>query len=573
VPQRPLGPLRFDFHDLPDEDFEEFCFLTVGITHPTVFRLRAPDDGADAAVASRPDHYEHCWQFKRFGGHIHWSQCEASFHAAVKRYRMPRYTFCFARDLTSPQAQKFAAIFAKRHPGTTVDWLGHGQLVAALTGSDQGERIRRRYFGEDARDTTARFVAAMRAGGDLSTGADAVDRLRAITEQLDDDPVFAYQHSSRTAALPHSPPHPEAIVSLEVSDGKTAQRFDAIPRNPEAMRDLAPGGRLAFEASPTGQEALERFQASFFSGEQVKLDKGVTVTFDRMPELFGQIAGPAPEQATIIVGPGQAPPPWNARLVIRSSAGNHCLDVNLTAQTAPAGWQAAFGGSTGPLDVALLFRRLAASGQATMNYTYHHDPTIGWSAMLEALDVLLALHGEGTVEVQDRDGRRPTLPFELPNRTVSDEVRWHHSLARKMAILERAAGVRLVLPDRIDRDLYRDIVEAAYIVEHGESGIDFDGVQLDLPVERFQELSADPPPALALSVPITLPRLSPAPILGYLSGQLSRWVIKAAEPVQVGPEKRMRTTITPQDDEARHQKLAYSSHNPMAGSSEATQHG
>src|SRR5919106_5283828 len=102
--EQPLGPRRLDFTVLSDEDFELLCYLVVLLEFPDAVRLRAPDGGADSALPEGAIRvYVRCWQAKRFTGHIHWGQCRASLDAAVRNYRMPHYTFCFARDLTGGQ--------------------------------------------------------------------------------------------------------------------------------------------------------------------------------------------------------------------------------------------------------------------------------------------------------------------------------------------------------------------------------------------------------------------------------------------------------------------------------------
>ena len=45
----PLGPPRFDFTDLEDEDFELLCFLVVLLDFPHAERLRPPDGGTPHA--------------------------------------------------------------------------------------------------------------------------------------------------------------------------------------------------------------------------------------------------------------------------------------------------------------------------------------------------------------------------------------------------------------------------------------------------------------------------------------------------------------------------------------------
>ena len=63
-----MGPPRFDFTDLEDEDFELLCFLVVLLDFPDAERLRPPDHGADAGLEGTPGNYLRCWQFKSYSG-------------------------------------------------------------------------------------------------------------------------------------------------------------------------------------------------------------------------------------------------------------------------------------------------------------------------------------------------------------------------------------------------------------------------------------------------------------------------------------------------------------------------
>lgn len=182
--EQPLGPRRLNLGALTDEDFEEVCFLVVRLEFPEAIKLDNPDGGADSALPSEDRAtYLRCWQAKRYTEHIRWGHCKDSLDRAVVRWRMSRYTFCFARNLTEGQEKKFQTDLVGRHAGVRVDYWSHSRLESALLTSEQGERIARHFYGDPVGDAQA-IARALRAGGELSSGEHAADRLSAIAEFL-----------------------------------------------------------------------------------------------------------------------------------------------------------------------------------------------------------------------------------------------------------------------------------------------------------------------------------------------------------------------------------------------------
>lgn len=403
--KQPLGPRRFDFGLLDDGDFELLSYLVVLLQHDDAIRLRAPDKGADAALPRPNRTYSRCWQSKRFTGHISWTKCKESLDAAVEAYAMPHYTFCFAKDLTGHQEELFKFHLASRHKGVRVDYWGAGKITGLLLGSAQGQRIERHFYGDPEVDTQA-LIDALRAGGELSTGADALARLQAIADFLEShDPFFAYGASTRPTVAAEAAPLPGSVMSVEMISPETTIRIDAVPRNRAAL-DRLPGGRFLFDNTPEGRAELKKFQQTLARGGETTL-RGVGIRFDQLPSVFEGMAPAEKELAEITIRAERArPAPWDARVLVETNRGKASIDVYLEPSEPPAGWDGALAGSAGGLTISLLMRERANSGEVQATWRYRG---IGGDPRLRgrALAVVDAVHGAGTLTLEERaDGPR-----------------------------------------------------------------------------------------------------------------------------------------------------------------------
>jgi len=271
----PLGPRKLDFGQLTAEDFELLCFLILTTKHKEARRPRAQDAGADALL---PDSsgigYSRCWQFKRFTQNISWPSCIDSLDRAVERYKMPHYTFCFARDLTGNQERFFLEKLAGRHKGVKVDYWSHSQLLATLITSPDGERIVNWFYERPSMDISTLLVA-VRAGGPLESGADVSGRLRAVAEWLiRNDPWFSYTIGTREVGMLTPAPQPGSIGALELHGPQVVERYEALPRNDLAIEEFGPAGKILFDDSEAGRRSHEAFQQALASGEGVTIEEG-----------------------------------------------------------------------------------------------------------------------------------------------------------------------------------------------------------------------------------------------------------------------------------------------------------
>ena len=541
-PVQPLGRRRLDFTLLSDDEFEVFCFLVVQIEFPNARRLRAPDNGADAILSAADGTPERCWQFKRYSGSISWPKCKESLDAAVNAYAMRHYTFCFARDLTGSQQRLFGEHLVGRHSGVEIDYTGNSDLLGRLLATDQGRRIERHFY-PDSSINMETVIAAIRAGGALGDGADIVERLSAIAGHLArHDPLYSVTTGSREQSLPPGPLHPSTVIALETSDGSTVQRFEAIPRNPAMDAALLPGGNLTFEENDEGHAAWEAYLRAFSTGRQTTLSSGVRVELTGLPRLFEEIAGQPAELAEVVIGPG-APVLWRTRVDVSSDLGDESVEINLRRVEPIVGAEATFEGSSGPFELTCSFMRTAAGGAGSMSWTYSAMPDASLSETAEALALVEAMHGSGTLTLADRDEVRPSLPFTLTSRPVPQELRARSLFIDAMLQIERWVGKPLRIPTEITPEFARQVGDAAAVIKLRRGRFTVGGFDLDVDEEGRKLLDGKGP--LMLDLPWTLEQDGQEFRLGTLRGVLTDWTIPEAKRLDGVEPASTRVRIEP----------------------------
>ena len=534
--EQPLGPRRLDFSLLSDEDFELLCYLIVAIDFPDAVPLRAPDGGADTALPSGSARaYERCWQAKRFTGHIRWSQCSDSLDAAVARYGMSHYTFCFARDLTGNQETIFGQRLVGRHDGVTVDYWPASRLTSALLASAQGERIANHFYGDPSQNARA-LMQALRAGGALETGADAADRLVAVADWLaGHDPFFAYPASVREAHLPSPGPTPGAVIAFEEIGPEVANRFEAVPRSAEAMEQFGPRFSLLFRSTEEGQGALAALQRSMETGQEVTLEEGVSLRFDQLPPLLqSRIPNEPLEGMSITIGRSDARPSgWPARVIATSDQGEAMLDLDLEPVQALTGWDASFEGSYGGITVALHVRRVGDAGAAGFTFSFSYDSTLPVTDLLAATSMLGALHGRGTLEIRARNGERPSLRFDFEPQPLPQIFSALHGLLVDLREIEKRAGTTLALPHTIEQNEISAIGEVGYILRNGKSSMNFEHITLVVGDEQRAAFERGTHGPVRMVLPLRVNLFGEEMMLGHLVGAIIADDISVAEVEQV----------------------------------------
>jgi hypothetical protein len=561
APEKPLGVRRLDFGVLSDDDFELLCYLVVLLEFPDAVRLRRPDLGADSALPCGAERaYTRCWQAKRFTGHVHWGQCVDSLNAAVGHYKMPHYTFCFARDLTGGQETQFKKRMVGLHSLVTVDHWGASRLLGALLGSPQGERIVNHFYPDPARNAHA-LMQAIRAGGALETGADAAERLTAVAEWLaSNDPFFSYPTHTRETGLAGPGLTPGAVIAIEEIGPNVTQRIEAVPRNEAAIDEYGPAGTLLFETSEEGRRALDAFQRAFATRETVTISEGVGLRFDRLPPLMQPHLSEEPMHGLeITIGPGEPGPPsrWPARLITRSDTGKAQIDIDLEPRQAPDGWHGALEGSRGGLTATLLFQRTPTPG-VKFNFSFSPDSSQPIADQLAAASTLVALHGKGELEILATDGSRPDpLLLDFDRRELPEFFLVFHRLLTDVHLLAEWGGITITLPHTISRDEMRSIAEAAYIVRERKSGTTFDQVTLELPAEQYKSFERGVPGPLRVEMPLSFALFGTPISLGRLVSELPARDLKIAHAARVPGARppKWSVRIEPATEGARHRVM------------------
>jgi hypothetical protein len=548
-PEQPLGPRKLDLGGLTDEDFELLCMLVVLLECPEAVKVANPDGGADAALASGPNRvYVRCWQFKRFTGTIYWAKCVESLDRAVRTYGMPHYTFCFARDLTTNQEQAFKSKLVGRHAGVTVDYWNHSGLVASLLGSEQGLRIVTHFYGDPVADAQA-FARAVRAGGELATGTNALERLNAVGEHLArHDPFFAYPTSTREASGPAiPPPTPGSVMAVEHSDGVTTTRIEAVPRNAEALERYLPSGKFNFPATDEGRRSLDEFLNTLRFGGEVAL-RGVSLEFERLPPLFQTMEPIEPPEEIIIKAASSPPAPWDARF--RAMKSGATLDVDLLPVDPPPDWDGALQGARGGLEATLLMRRRGDGGEMTMNWRYREEDT-GFRDQLRALALLEGIYAGEPLEIEDRNGGRPSFTLEPQATSAPSLIHQLKRLFEDLATIEEWTGESIRLPEVVSREELSAIAEAAFIIRGRRSRMNFAHVVMDVEPERYEAFVADPSAPLRMELVYGLDLFGHKLTLGKLCGDLAEVEATEIERIKTDGKDVVRIRLVPMTDAAR----------------------
>jgi hypothetical protein len=548
-PEQPLGPRKLDLGALTDEDFELLCFLVVLLEHAEAVKLANPDGGADAALpTSTSRDYARCWQFKRYPGTIYWAKCIESLDRAVRTYGMPHYTFCFARDLTTNQEHAFKAKLVGRHAGVTIDYWNHSRLVASLIGSEHGGRIVKQFYGDPAVDAQA-IARALRAGGELASGSDALDRLAAVGTYLaGHDPFFTYPTSTRESdAAPPAQPTPGSIMAVEQSEGLLTTRIEAIPRNAEALDRYLPSGKLSFPATEEGRRILDEFVNTLRFGGEATL-RGVSLEFDRLPPLF-QAMEPAEPPDEIIIRAASGPPaPWDASF--RATKSGATLAVDLRPVDPPPDWDGALRGARGGLEATLLMRRRGDGGEMTMNWSFREQNS-GFRDQADALALLEAIYAGEPLDIGDRTGGRPTFTLQPETTAVPEFISQLKRLSEDLATIEAWTGESLRMPNQITGDELRSIAEAAYIIRSRKSRMNFAHVVMDVEPEKYKAFAADPSAPLRLELVWGIDLFGRKLPLGKLCGDLTGVDATEVERIETDGKEVVRVRLEPRTDAAR----------------------
>lgn len=481
---------------MTDADFDEMTFRLVRIDHPDAVKMAVPDGGVDTLLPlSGRTGYERGWQAKHYPNKIDWRLCEESLDRAVETWKPERITFCFPQNLTKGKEKAFAAKLAARQEGVIVDFWNASEIVARLTGSDEGARVAYHFFG-DPPPSPASLERTIRAGGAIDSSDKVGERNLAIGAELKGrDPFFSYPSGQHELGSLEPAINPDVAMRVQrIEDGVVAY-IDAVPRDDDAMRTHGPAGRFIFNDPEAVTDFARRLDEIARTGGELTLDEGtVEMTFDQLPPLFqDHLHKPISNRITIRAAAPEVPP-WPARVHARSDRGYADLDIDLSSAEPPNGWDVCLRGERGGLTMSVLFRwsEQQAKGQITLrwSYTMTADPA---REQLAALRLLDAIHGQGTIEIEDRSGDRPALTHLLAAAALDDHLAALRALFDDIVVIEEWTGEAIdVSSDGLTGDQVHGLAQVAQTIRDRGHKAKFEGLTLRLTPEQVAEHTARP---------------------------------------------------------------------------------
>jgi hypothetical protein len=542
------GGDTFDFCGMPDERFERMNALIIKLEHPRAFKpANVGDGGADMVLAKADGSgYEHCWQSKHFPKKMYWDKCEKSLAKARKRWNPENYTFIFPRELSATEEKTFQKKFGGLD--IKVDYLNSVDLEARLIGSTAGDRIVRRFF-DDPELHRERTYQAIQAGGRLDNPLDAMDRTANIGAFLaGEDPYFSYPVSTHEPGTGTSPPL-DAIMSLTQGNDTVHTRLDVVPRDPDAMDLYAPRFVLQPREGEDGEHAAELLQEAMAKGEGIAIDRGLEMTFTRLPPgLEDYLGKPITGQVELRpVGRVTLPPaPWRARLSASSAEGEAALDVELKPIAAPPdGWDAALRGESAGLTVTLMFRAKGEGGQLGLQINYRlGDAPV--REQLAALTFACVTTATGTVTITDiGDTGRPDVQMPTAAAPLRDDLRELLVFFENVRRVEEWAGIEYDVPEELTGQDLAAAAELGQVIRDGGRDVIWRHFEITVSAVQAQALHGA---SIRVEQPVQANLLGRTDQLGFVRLDLTDFKVVSEEPADTDGEVRVR--IEPTDEKA-----------------------
>jgi len=469
TPRRAVSAGPFDLLGVTPSEWEEATFyLAEHHEDERVVRLRAPDGGADVLLPTRGEdgRRSRAWQAKHHTSGIDWGDCEKSLDRLRTFWNPRRVTFVFPRDLTGLEHATFEERLGARHADTEVDYWAEGKISSLLLADDHGERIAQRFFGRE--DPIAIMERALRAGGEMSTGAHALDRLEAVESFLRSDPGSRWVAHTRKFDEGPPPRSPGAVVRFELRRGSSIVALDLVPEADGRGVALLPRVRLKTDDSPGGQQARGLLARLERTGGRARLREGVRLEVDDVPAPFAELLSePMVGPMTVRLVPDAEP--YVARLSADTDLGLGEVEVALVPVEADSDWDVSFHGEHAGLELDVRSRYEVVSETQETSVAFRFRPGVSRATLAERARVatfVVAAHGEGTVALSGQ-GRSPVRQ-SVERRALAEDVMETSRLLAALSAIERSTGLPApVIPEEIvhgDVDL---LVSVAAALEAG----------------------------------------------------------------------------------------------------------
>jgi hypothetical protein len=347
------------------------------------------------------------------------------------------------------------------------------------------------------------------------------------------------------------PLSPGTIVAVESAEGGIVRRIEAVPR-----------GRAALERPPSGTVYLEGDKAAAFEkfmaeGGELQID-GARVELENLPSAFPEVDEEASGDSgwtVILRSQRRTPTPWNARFVLTKPEGSSAVvDIALKPSDPPQDWDGALSGAHEGLEAAMLLRSRDGRGQIKLHWSYlddaHGMTTRTRSVLLGFVD---ALHRGGKLLVEDRDGVRPQLEFNVPERVPDPQLQLLRRYVDDVLTIEEWVGATLPVPELIPAQEVRAIHDVAQIVRNGESKMTLEAISLTVPRNRFDEMQADVSSRFMIEVQFGLVVLGTETPIGVLRGVLDDLrITEEGREVDSAGQEMVSIRLEPSSEDGRH---------------------
>lgn len=472
--ERALGPRQHDLTSLTADQFEELTFLLAHAVDSDVVPVRAKDQGLDARLPG-PGGREtpRGWQAKRYTGEVNWAECEYSVRRAISFWRPRQITFCFPKTLSAIEQRNFEERLVEKYPGLRLDWWDEAELQRLMRDTEEGRRAAEYLFGDPVAgcETALRIGAT---GGELSSTAQAVDRLAVINRFLQADPHFRYAVGMREPGTPEAPSAPGTFLSVLVASDAAEVRIDAFERHPCALSAYGPDGGLVFDNDEAGREALAQVERLTREGGRAVINSGMGVRMERVPQRLAEFIPEGVHTGTfeLIAGEQVVEPPRKLRQTVLLAAGDAEAAVELVAVDAPDDWDGALGGGLGGLELFVLVRKRGDDAPIELRLDWRYRTGQGTTVeQVLACDLVRGgLSGEA-VELRDPDSGRVLVSgvMEEPSDAEGlDRLAGRREVLALLAEVEAWAGTTLEPPAEWQEEDVATVVAAVARIRQPE---------------------------------------------------------------------------------------------------------
>ncbi len=391
------------------------------------------------------------YQCKHFPRGINWTKCVGSLDTAVDHYKgLREVVFYFSKDLTDRERNTFNKRLVGRHPGVEVSYVGRSRILSTLLESKNGTRVVERFLGHTEPDR--RYIERMvNAGGAVETAEDMHVRLAALSETANaKDNRFGYRSSSSDGSMMLPPIPGDAVMAYERSDGRSVTRVEAVPRDIERYKTNPIELRIVGQPVPGFERALQRL---WRAGGTMDLPTGLNIEIVGLPEFFDPI--PQDDETTISLRVDSGLWPWKAKIAADTTTGKACVELDLHHRLT------ATGSTISGIADGITFEILVAETRATTNVRYNPEGLPN-DAALRGLQFFIALHGSGTLTLDDKLGHRPAIAVPSPgvDRDL-DEANGLEAILAAAVVIEAWTRKPVRLPEVISAEEGRHLLRTA----------------------------------------------------------------------------------------------------------------